>query len=78
MAPQAASALKLTAPALKELGVIDGIVPEPLGGAHSDWDGAATALKDAIGEAFAELSDLSAEDLVESRYQKFARMGSVG
>ena len=78
MAPQAASALKLTAPALKELGVIDGIVPEPLGGAQGDWDGAATALKDAIGEAFAELSELDAEALVEARYQKFANMGSVG
>ncbi len=78
MAPQAASALKMTAPALKDLGVIDGIVPEPLGGAHSDWDGAAAALKEAVCEAFAELADLGEEDLVEARYQKFARMGSVG
>jgi len=77
-APKAAAALKLTAPHLLELGVIDGIVKEPLGGAHSDFDAAATALKDAIIEAFSELSDLSAEQLVEERYQKFARMGSVG
>ena len=77
-APKAAEALKLTAPRLMELGVIDGIVPEPLGGAHTDWDAAAAALKDAISEAFGELNDLSAEDLVEQRYQKFARMGSVG
>ncbi len=78
MAPQAASALKLTAPALIDLGVIDGIIPEPLGGAHGDWDGAAMALKDAVGQAFAELSELTPEDLVEARYQKFASMGSVG
>ncbi len=77
-APKAAAALKLTAPHLLELGVIDGIVKEPLGGAHSNFDAAAAALKDAIIEAFSELSDLSAEQLVEERYQKFARMGSVG
>ena len=51
---------------------------EPLGGAHADFDAAAAALKDAIIEAFSELSDLSAEQLVEERYQKFALMGSVG
>ena len=76
-APKAAAALKLTAPHLLELGVIDGIVKEPLGGAHSNFDAAAAALKEAIIEAFSELSELSAEQLVEERYQKFARMGSV-
>ena len=77
-APKAAAALKLTAPHLLELGIIDGIIKEPLGGAHSDYDAAAIALKDAIIEAFSELSELTAEQLVEERYQKFARMGSVG
>jgi acetyl-CoA carboxylase carboxyl transferase subunit alpha len=77
-APKAAEALKLTAPRLKELGIIDGIVPEPLGGAHTDWDATAAALKEAVAEAFSELNGLGAEDLVEQRYQKFARMGSVG
>ena len=77
-APKAAEALKLTAPRLKELGVIDSVIPEPLGGAHTDWDAAAAALKEAITEAFSELADLGAEELVEQRYQKFARMGSVG
>ena len=77
-APKAAEALKLTAPRLKDLGVIDAVVPEPLGGAHTDWDAAAAALKEAVSEAFGELSDLDAETLVEQRYQKFARMGSVG
>ncbi len=77
-APKAAAALKLTAPHLLELGVIDGIVKEPLGGAHSNFDAAAAALKEAIVEAFSELSELSAEELVEERYQKFARIGRVG
>jgi acetyl-CoA carboxylase carboxyl transferase subunit alpha len=77
-APKAAAALKLTAPHLLELGIIDGIVKEPLGGAHSNFDAAATSLKEAVVEAFSELSELSAEQLVEERYQKFARMGSVG
>jgi acetyl-CoA carboxylase carboxyl transferase subunit alpha len=77
-APKAAAALKLTAPHLLELGVIDGIVKEPLGGAHSNFDAAAAALKEAVVEAFSELSELTAEQLVEERYQKFARMGSVG
>jgi acetyl-CoA carboxylase carboxyl transferase subunit alpha len=78
MAPKAAAALKLTAPHLKALGVIDGIVPEPLGGAHADWDAAAQSLKEAIIAAFEELSDIGADDLVEARYQKYAAMGSVG
>ena len=77
-APKAAAALKLTAPHLLELGIIDGIVKEPLGGAHSDFDAAAASLKESVVEAFSELSELSAEQLVEERYQKFARMGSVG
>ncbi len=77
-APKAAEALKLTAPDLLDLGIIDGIVKEPLGGAHSDFEAAAAALKEAVVDAFSELAELSAEALVEERYQKFARMGSVG
>ncbi len=77
-APKAAAALKLTAPHLLELGIIDAIIKEPLGGAHSNYDAAAAALKEAIIEAFSELSDLSAEQLVEERYQKFAHIGRVG
>ena len=77
-APKAAEALKLTAPRLLGLGVIDGIVKEPAGGAHSDMDQAAALLKEAIVDAFGELAELSAEALVEERYQKFAKMGSVG
>lgn len=76
MAPKAAEALKLTAPHLKELGVIDSIVPEPLGGAQMDWDGAAVRLKRAILAAFDEMALVPREELVEARYRKFAAMGS--
>ncbi len=78
MAPKAAAALKLTAPHLRDLGVIDGIVPEPLGGAQMDWDGAAEGLKKAILAAFDGMAAVPREDLVESRYRKFAAMGSFG
>lgn len=77
-APAAASALKLTAPNLLGLGVIDEVVPEPLGGAHSDWDRAAEFLKAALLRNLAELSALSSSKLIETRYGKFARMGQFG
>jgi acetyl-CoA carboxylase carboxyl transferase subunit alpha len=77
-APAAAAALKLTAPNLLRLGIIDEVVPEPLGGAHSDWDGAAERLKASVLANLAELGKLSVADLVEQRYQKYARMGQFG
>ncbi|MBI4912957.1 MAG: acetyl-CoA carboxylase carboxyltransferase subunit alpha [Acidobacteria bacterium] len=77
-APQAAAALRLTAPHLRELGVIDTIIPEPPGGAQMDWDGAAQNLKQAVLQAFAELASAGPEELLETRYQKYAKMGSVG
>lgn len=76
-APQAAAALKLTAPHLLELGVIDGIVPEPPGGAHADWDSAAALLKTALVEALGELEALAPDVRLQQRYEKFARMGSL-
>jgi acetyl-CoA carboxylase carboxyl transferase subunit alpha len=75
-AQAAASALKLTAPHLLDQGIIDAIVPEPLGGAHTSWDGAAAHLKGAILAALQELEAMSPEDLVSARYEKFARMGA--
>jgi acetyl-CoA carboxylase carboxyl transferase subunit alpha len=77
-APAAASALRLTAPNLLKLGVIDEVVPEPLGGAHSDWDKAAESLKAAVLKHFDQLAKLTDADLVNQRYQKFARMGQFG
>jgi acetyl-CoA carboxylase carboxyl transferase subunit alpha len=75
-APAAAEALRLTAPHLLKLGVIDQIVPEPLGGAHSDWEEAARLLKESVLGCLEDLASRSPQELVEERYEKFARMGS--
>src|SRR5579872_2288644 len=75
-AEEAAAALKLTAPDLLQLGLIDGIVPEPAEGAHTDADGAAAALRDTLRNALAQLEGLSPEELVEQRYAKFRAMGN--
>ena len=71
---EAAEALKLTAKDLKQQGIIDRIVPEPLGGAHHDWDNAASVLKRHVQEALAELQRLDPEKLIAQRLDKFAAM----
>jgi len=71
---QAAEALKLTANDIRELDVIDEIIKEPLGGAHRDHEAMAKALHEALARNLAELKKLSAEELVEERYQKFRKM----
>jgi acetyl-CoA carboxylase carboxyl transferase subunit alpha len=75
---EAADALKLTAPDLLGLGVIDEIIKEPIGGAHTDPAGAVTFLDDALSRALAESAALDVETRLEQRYQKFRKMGSVG
>jgi acetyl-CoA carboxylase carboxyl transferase subunit alpha len=75
---EAAEALKLTAPDLLALGVIDEIVKEPIGGAHTDPDGAARLLDEALARALAQATALDEETRLEQRYQKFRKMGSVG
>ncbi len=75
-APQAAAALKMTAPDLLDLGLIDGIIPEPGDGAHSDPDQAAEALGVMLRESLSELNALSERELIDERYEKFRRMGS--
>ncbi len=72
----AANALKLTAPDLLKLNLIDGIIPEPGEGAHTDVDGAAAALAATLRQALAELRPLTGEQLIEERYRKFRRIGS--
>jgi acetyl-CoA carboxylase carboxyl transferase subunit alpha len=72
---EAAAALQLTAQDLKRQGLIDSIVPEPFGGAHRDWDGAAALLKRQITEALSELRTMAPADLVEQRIRKFCAMG---
>ena len=71
---EAAEALKLTAKDLKQQGIIDRIVPEPLGGAHHDWDNVASALKRCVQDALAELQRLDPEKLIAQRLDKFAAM----
>ncbi|MCE2450907.1 MAG: acetyl-CoA carboxylase carboxyltransferase subunit alpha [Candidatus Latescibacteria bacterium] len=71
---EAAEALKLTAKDLQQQGIIDRIVPEPLGGAHHDWDNAASALKRCVQDALAELQRLDPEKLIAQRLDKFAAM----
>jgi acetyl-CoA carboxylase carboxyl transferase subunit alpha len=75
-ASEAAEVMKTTAPDLVRLGVVDGIVPEPVGGAHRDWDGAAGHLRAALREHLAALADRSPEALVTERYEKFRRLGA--
>jgi len=72
----AAAALRLTAQDLLELGLIDGIILEPPGGAHEAPDTAADNLREALREALAELSPLPPRQLIEQRYTKFRQMGN--
>lgn len=74
-APKAAEALKLTGVELIKLGVIDGVIPEPLGGAHRDPKATAEEIKKTIVENLEELSKLSGDELVEDRYEKYRSMG---
>jgi len=75
-APEAAEIMHITAPDALRLGVIDAIVPEPMGGAHRDWEGTAQNLRAALGETLASLGSLSPAALVGERYEKFRRMGA--
>jgi len=75
-APEAAAAMRITAPDLLRLGVIDAIVPEPIGGAHRDWDAAAASLRAALRDQLTDLVPKSPETLVAERYEKFRRLGA--
>lgn len=72
----ACQSMKMTARELFSLGVIDEVIDEPLGGAHHDYDVAATRLKEAIMRQLATLSKMSGQSLQTDRYNKFRRMGS--
>lgn len=74
-APEAAAALKLTAKDLLELGIIDEVVPEPLGGAHQNHEAAIANLRTAIARQLEDLCDQPIEKLLEKRYQKFRKIG---
>ena len=77
-APEAAEALKLTAPHLKEFGLVDGIVPEPQGGAHRDHEAAAELLKKSLVENLDALEKSPIQKLLDERYAKFRAMGVFG
>jgi len=72
---EAANALKLSAEDLKMLNIIDGIIPEPLGGAHTNPEACAQAIKIALKEHLKALVPLSTEDLLKQRYEKYRAMG---
>jgi acetyl-CoA carboxylase carboxyl transferase subunit alpha len=74
-APEAAEALKLTAKDLKELKLVDDVIPEPLGGAHQNQEAAICNLRTAVIRHLDELAQIPIEKLLEQRYDKFRRMG---
>jgi acetyl-CoA carboxylase carboxyl transferase subunit alpha len=74
-APDAAASMKITAQDLKRLSIIDEIVPEPVGGAHSDAAAAAETLAPVLEKALKELGKLKPAQLIDERYKKFRRMG---
>jgi acetyl-CoA carboxylase carboxyl transferase subunit alpha len=75
-APEAAEALKPTAPDLMEQGIIDGTIPEPSGGAHHDWDRQAELILDRVTAALDELSGLDPAELRRRRLLKYRAMGA--
>jgi acetyl-CoA carboxylase carboxyl transferase subunit alpha len=75
---EAAAALKITAPDLLNLGLIDAIVPEPPGGAHNDYDRATALVDQALSQSLAALSVMTGEARLAARYDKFRRMGAEG
>jgi acetyl-CoA carboxylase carboxyl transferase subunit alpha len=75
---EAASALKLTAPDLLKAGIIDEIIGEPVGGAHTDPSGAALAVDEALSRCLREVSALDGEARLTRRYEKFRNIGRVG
>lgn len=74
-APEAAEALKLSAPDLLAMGLVDRVVPEPVGGAHTDHQAAADNLRLAVSEELAALAATPIDKLLKARYAKFRAMG---
>ncbi|MCL6269310.1 acetyl-CoA carboxylase carboxyltransferase subunit alpha [Sansalvadorimonas sp. 2012CJ34-2] len=74
-ASDAAEAMGITAPRLKELGLVDRIIQEPLGGAHRSPEDAAANMKEALSEELAKLRGLSGAELVQNRYERLRKLG---
>lgn len=77
MSAQAAESMKMTATDLLKVGIIDHIIPEPVGGAQNDWDAAASMLGDHLLKVLEEIRNLSVAERLERRYQKFRNMGEA-
>ena len=75
---EAAAALKITAPDLLALGLIDAVIPEPTGGAHNDHDAATALVDQALSAALDDVSALAPDTRLNARYDKFRRMGEEG
>jgi len=75
---EAADALKITAPDLMSLGLVDAIIPEPTGGAHNDIDAATALVDQALSQALTDVQKLSVRERLDRRYDKFRQMGSEG
>ena len=75
---EAATALKITAPDMLQLGLIDGIIPEPAGGAQNDYEQASALVGQALSSALAEIGAMTVPERLDARYEKFRRMGDVG
>jgi acetyl-CoA carboxylase carboxyl transferase subunit alpha len=73
--PEAAAALKITAPDLRGLGLVDDVVPEPLGGAHHDVKATADAVRDALLRHLEEVQAMGREERLAARYRKFRGFG---
>ncbi|MCI0400001.1 MAG: acetyl-CoA carboxylase carboxyltransferase subunit alpha [Gammaproteobacteria bacterium] len=76
-APQAASSMRLTAPELLELGIVDHIIPEPEGGAQNDWDMAANYLAESLKESLKKVDMMSEDGMLAHRYNRFRQMGTI-
>jgi acetyl-CoA carboxylase carboxyl transferase subunit alpha len=74
-APEAAEIMRVTSPDLLKLGVIDAIVPEPVGGAHRNWDATAASLRAVLRDHLWQLKSRSETELIEQRQEKFRRIG---
>jgi acetyl-CoA carboxylase carboxyl transferase subunit alpha len=75
---EAANALKITAPDMLKLDLVDGIIPEPPGGAHNDYEKASALVGQALATALEEVAAMTVEDRLDARYRKFRKMGDVG
>ena len=77
-AEEAATALKMTGEDLAKLGLIDEVIPEPLGGAHRDFEQTAENIRKVVNQSLEELRKIPRKELTEKRYQKFRKMGIFG